>query len=186
MDPSFAEAYVAVTKALELNPLLPSAHTAQVVAHDLANAIEAMRSAVDVDPALTQAWGFGGEALELAGRFDEAIDARVHQGKSEELIAALRTGLAAAGARGYWSALRDYHEQHARPTGALVMAYARLGQQEAALDKFERAVSERWGWVVYANVLPMFDGLRAHPRFKALTARIGLPDPPADDVRPDN
>jgi pentatricopeptide repeat protein len=80
--------------------------------------------------------------------------------------------------------MRDYQERHERRYGALVMAYVRLGQHQDALDLFERAVSERSGGVVYANLSPIYDGLRSHPRFKALAARIGLPVPPADDVRP--
>jgi len=37
------------------------------------------------------------------------------------------------------------------------------------------ALREQEGWLVYLNVNPHFDGLRANPRFKDLVARIGLP-----------
>jgi len=137
------------------------------------------RTALDIDPVAPDAWGFSLTAYESSDRFDEAIEARAQLAHPPELLAALRTGLAAAGARGYWSALRDYELERAKngqPNARTLSAtYARLGDDAEAIGWAERGFRDREGWLVYLNVSPQFDGLRANPRFKDLVARIGLP-----------
>jgi len=49
-----------------------------------------------------------------------------------------------------------------------------LGDFERALDWAEACIPERRGWLAYLNVLPIVDPLRAHPRFAALLATMGL------------
>jgi len=39
-----------------------------------------------------------------------------------------------------------------------------------------KAFDQRDGFVAYTNVLPVFDGVRDDPRFKALVARLKLPN----------
>ena len=50
---------------------------------------------------------------------------------------------------------------------------ARRGSGSGASAK---AFDQRDGFVAYANVLPVFDGVRDDPRFKALVARLKLPN----------
>ncbi|MGH7336459.1 MAG: TPR end-of-group domain-containing protein, partial [Myxococcota bacterium] len=52
-----------------------------------------------------------------------------------------------------------------------------LGETEPALDRLEQATDERFDWIVALRVEPLFDELRAHPRFVALIERIGLTIP---------
>jgi hypothetical protein len=52
--------------------------------------------------------------------------------------------------------------------------YARLDDHEQALRWLEKALDERMRYVAYINVDPVFDNLRAEPRFLALQKRIGL------------
>jgi TolB-like protein/DNA-binding winged helix-turn-helix (wHTH) protein/tetratricopeptide (TPR) repeat protein len=148
-------------------------------AHEFVRAIDAAKTALDIDPAAPDAWIFGLTAYESSDRFEEAIDARAQLAHPRELIAALRVGLAAAGARGYWTALRDQELQKLENGQAsartLTAAYARLGQEDEAVDWIERAFREREGWLAYLNVSPHFDGLRTNPRFRDIVARIGLP-----------
>jgi len=49
-----------------------------------------------------------------------------------------------------------------------------LGNTAAALDWAERAYAERRGWLAYLKVNPIFDPLRAEPRFEALVRRMRL------------
>ena len=69
---------------------------------------------------------------ESTDRFADAINARAQLAQPPELLTALRTGLAAAGARGYWSALRDQELENAKKGEASVRtlsgAFARLGR----------------------------------------------------------
>ena len=52
--------------------------------------------------------------------------------------------------------------------------YLGLGETETALEWLERAVEERDSWLVWLNVDPVLDSLRAHPRFKDFVRRVGL------------
>jgi hypothetical protein len=52
--------------------------------------------------------------------------------------------------------------------------HAALGEREAALDGLERAWRERSADLAWIGVHPIFDGLRAEPRFQTLMERLGL------------
>ncbi len=56
----------------------------------------------------------------------------------------------------------------------LATLHIALGDEEAALDAIEDAYTERRGWLAYLNVHPVVDSLRSHPRFTALTEKMGL------------
>ena len=60
----------------------------------------------------------------------------------------------------------------------LAMAYAALGNSDAALTALENAVDRRViGLTAYSVALdPIFDGIRGDPRFKAVLRRMGLPE----------
>ncbi len=54
------------------------------------------------------------------------------------------------------------------------LVYTGLGDRNAALDWLEKAYADRSDLLVNINIDPMFDGLRADPRFKELVKKIGL------------
>jgi len=54
------------------------------------------------------------------------------------------------------------------------VVYTGLGEQAQALDYLEKAADERFNWLVFLKVEPLFDTLRSEPRFSALLRRIGL------------
>ena len=58
---------------------------------------------------------------------------------------------------------------------AMALAYVALGDKERAFEWLTRAFDQRSGYVPYANVSPDFDPIRSDPRFKALIARLKLP-----------
>ena len=179
----FRESLAESRRSIDLDPL-NAGMLGHLVLHfaladEFARAIDAATAALEIDPGAPDALIFSLGVDESSGRFEEAIGTRGRLAHPPELLAALRTGLAAAGERGYWSALRDHELEKAKNGSAsartLVAAYARLGQEGEAVDWVERAFREREGWLVYLNASPDYDGLRANPRFKKLVARIGLP-----------
>ncbi|HET9793264.1 MAG TPA: protein kinase [Thermoanaerobaculia bacterium] len=54
-----------------------------------------------------------------------------------------------------------------------------MGNADAAFAGLDRAVEERNAWLIFLNVEPMFDPIRADPRFAKVVARVGLPPPKA-------
>jgi TolB-like protein/DNA-binding winged helix-turn-helix (wHTH) protein len=179
----FRESLLESQRAIDLDPLNAGMRGHLILhfdlAHEFARAIDAAKVTRDIDPGNPDAWNYGLIAYESSDRFEQAISARAQLEQPPELLAALRTGLAAAGKRGYWSAVRDHELRNAKEGQArastLSSAFARLGQDDEAIDWLERAFRDREGWVVYLNSNAAFDGLRANPRFKDLVARIGLP-----------
>ena len=62
-------------------------------------------------------------------------------------------------------------------SGAVRIAavFALLGQTDETIAWLEQAYKEHDQLLVYLNVLPDFDAIRADPRFQDLVRRIGIP-----------
>jgi len=56
----------------------------------------------------------------------------------------------------------------------LARFYALLGEKEQALDWLEKSCESRDFLTPFVNADPIFDDLRAEPRFKAVMHRMGL------------
>lgn len=56
----------------------------------------------------------------------------------------------------------------------LAVVFAGLGEREQALDQLEKAADERFNWLAFVRVEPLFEGLHSAPRFAALVGRVGL------------
>jgi len=52
--------------------------------------------------------------------------------------------------------------------------YTGLGERAQALDYLEKAADERFNWLVFLKVEPLFDSLRSEPRFSALLRSLRL------------
>jgi Flp pilus assembly protein TadD len=116
---------------------------------DFDNAIAELRRAIE------QAGGRGaliqaalGYAYAVAGRRDEAL----------QVLAQLQT----------FPMNRDVSPFY------LAMVHSGLGDKEEALKWLESACEERYNWMVWLGVEPMFENLRRAAPFEAMLRRIGL------------
>jgi hypothetical protein len=57
---------------------------------------------------------------------------------------------------------------------SVALVWCALGEHDRAFEWMGRAVEERDHWLVFLDVEPRFDPLRADPRFAALRASVGV------------
>ncbi len=104
------------------------------------------------------------------GRLLSANDRAVKAAASEDV--ALRKAFAAEGATGFWQQLL----KSGREVGEFdnPQLYARLGDNQEALEWLNRNYEERRALGTLLNVDPAFDSLRSDQRFGDLVRRMGL------------
>jgi TolB-like protein/Tfp pilus assembly protein PilF len=149
--------------------------------HDFARADREFRAALETDSASGTARLFLGLTLVELTRFDEAIgeieSARQVTG-SPETLAALAYAAARAGyldrARELLGTLLAQAESRYVSASLIAQVHAASGSLDGALEWLERAMDARAADLAWLHVRPVFDGLRAEPRFHALAARLNL------------
>lgn len=181
------EALAQVTAAAELDPLSPVVGSnvgwVLINARRYDEAIEALMPVVARDPAYVQAHSRLAAAYSFAGRHAEGVaeaeTANRLAGNSAATRASLAQALALAGRRTEAERLLDeLMVERARqyvPTGGIANVYAALGRGAEAVQWLERSHDERTNNNAYLAVEPVYDALRADPRFQALVAATGLP-----------
>ncbi len=172
-----------VRKGQQLEPLSMIASTFRGFplyhARKIDDAIQHFQNTIEMDPNFAVAHAYLGQALYLAGRVEEAVKACEQASSITEapiVLGPLGCFYAAAGARS--KAERIISKLRARPyvaAHAVGIVYLGLGDIEAAIDWFERAVEERSMWVVWLKMDPLYDLLRTSPRFPGLLSKMGLP-----------
>ena len=174
-------------RAQELDPLSPIINAnlawALIYARQYDAAIEQLRKTLALDPHFGPTHARMGQALELKGRYAEAVDellqASGYVAMSEQQSADLRKAYASSGWKGSLlkraEFLLENRKRNYVPASILAGLYARLGNKEKALEWLERAVAERDEWVTYMNVSPEYDDLRSDPRFQDLLRRLHFP-----------
>ena len=181
-----SEALTEIDRALQLDPLSPAlnANVARRYAiagrHD--EALIAGRRAVELDSTnvfaksvFSEIHVLGGDirgSIPLAGSI---IPHRVlPQLDTDELEAAYREG----GAKGFWRkrldlALRSAAQEKNNFT-FVAMCYAQLGITERAFGYLGRAMENRESHLLWLKAYPLWNPIRADPRFRALLRQIGL------------
>jgi Flp pilus assembly protein TadD len=114
-----------------------------------ADGVAELEQAVALDPGNTLFLAQLGQALGEVGRTAEA---RAVLQQLEQM-----------------STQRDVSPYH------MAYVYVGLGEQDAALDKLERAFAERAGAIYGIRSSFLFTPLHAHPRFTALLKKMNLP-----------
>jgi TolB-like protein/DNA-binding winged helix-turn-helix (wHTH) protein/Tfp pilus assembly protein PilF len=151
---------------------------------DYESAIRQYRSTLEMDPNFGQAYLALGLAYLRAGRLNEAVE--VFEGANRlaqdipPVLAALGYAYAVAGKRDEALAeldrLRGISTQRFVPSYYIAGIYLGLGDHDHAFEWFDRACQERCSLLGTLKVDPVFDPLRADPRFAALMRCVRLAD----------
>jgi hypothetical protein len=60
------------------------------------------------------------------------------------------------------------------PAYLIARIYLGLGDIDTMFDLLEKAYDERYGYLAYLEVEPIFDSVRSDPRYEQLIRRVGL------------
>jgi len=139
------------------------------------------RRVLELDPTFTLARYWLAWALTAERRYDEAA-AVLDNGQAADdgyRLAMREYVYASAGrrveARGALERLiRLARDDHGLAFNVAAV-YASMGDIEQTLVWLETAFAERSGALLLLNVIPQFAAVRSDPRFRAFTARVGLP-----------
>ncbi len=183
----FDEAIDVATSALVLDPLSSGLNLtlgrAYLHARRPAEALQPLKTAVEIAPGLAFAHQQMGHALLQLGRSAEAIDAFRRAAMSGGPIDAgqLAFALATTGDRVAAEAVvRDLLAMEATgylPPFAVVCAYAGLGELDAAFAWLNRGIDEHAAHMNTIRVVPALYPLHGDRRWRDVLARMGWPSP---------
>jgi serine/threonine-protein kinase len=181
----FDQAVAWAKRAEELDPLSPGFYLGMgytlTYARRYDEAIDALNTALRLEPGLGAIHRYLASLYRLTGRLDMAIAAdreAIRLGDPHGHVD-LTTSLAAAGRAA--EAVKELGPVIARARqvrdGAfyIAMTYATMGRKDEAFAWLEEAYSNRDPWLPFLAVHPEFEELHADPRFDALVRRIGIP-----------
>jgi serine/threonine protein kinase/Tfp pilus assembly protein PilF len=170
-------------QAMALDPLSllisVNAGWAAYFARDYQRTIEQERATLEFWPDFGPAHYSLGLAYEQVGTFDQAIaefeKTVALSGRAPYLLAALGHAFARSGKTG--QAMRMLNELNQRknfPPSLAAIIWAGLDKKSQALDWLEKAHADRDPYLVFLKVNPIWDPLRAEPRFVQLLDEVGL------------
>lgn len=190
MEGNFDESLKQYQLALALDPQSPAIRAdmafMQYYKHDFDLALDQLLKASQMNPAFANNYLFLSQVYREKGMYSEAIDVderrlallinQAHSPDSEKTrtakyIADLRRGLKEGGEAGYW---RVEAENKEYPPFYRAVAYAKLGENDAAIASLKEAIAARYSGIVWLKVTPELDGLRNDPRFIELVKNAGL------------
>ena len=180
----FDEALREMNRAAELNPLSPLTSLALAsrfyYARQYPQAIEQSQKTLAMDANFVAAHDLLGRAYERKGAYPEAIAElrkalELSDDDSNELAA---LGLAYASSRQETEArktlaqLKERSQQTYVQPMWLAVIHLALGEKDQAFDWMQKAYDDRSAWLVYLKVDPLFDPVRADPRFTGLLRKV--------------
>jgi serine/threonine-protein kinase len=187
------EAADEIERARRLDPLSRIINTAvgavRYFARDYASAIAEYRAVVNQSPDFSIAWALIGRVYLVRGNLDSAVTSLRRavelSGGDPSYRAVYAAALAAAGqrtaadsvARGVREAQPGYV-----PYCELAGAYIYLGDHDTALGLFAKGIDERDPAVKHIAVEPLYDRIRADPRFQALLRKVRLDEVPGSMI----
>ncbi len=180
----FAEAEAELTRTLAAEPLLPELHNTlarvYIGSRQPERAVGSLREALALAPGFTYARASLGHAYLMLGRLEDALIEfrQAAAGGGAMDVAQLAYAYAACGRRADAVAtlapVIDSASGTRAPPFQVAMAYAGLGDTDAAFTWLERACAERDLHVAGLDALPAFDSLRSDSRFAALLRQMLL------------
>jgi eukaryotic-like serine/threonine-protein kinase len=183
----FTEADRHLRQALDADPLSApisaSAGLRSYFAHQFEQALDEFAKTLAFESSFSAAHFFLGLSLAELGRFEAAlaeIEAAVRlSGGSPEMIAAIgyvaaRAGMIDRAHEAIGALERLAGERYVSPS-LIAQVHTGLGRTEDALDWLERARNGKAADLAWLAVRPVFETLRAAPRFQAIQASMHLP-----------
>jgi len=185
----YNESIAAGNRALELDPLTPACNMALGKSYYFSrrydDSIHRCRHTLELDPNFIPARFFLGQAFEQKGEYAEALKhyEQAVQSTGSFLLgrAIMAHAHAAAGNRGFAEQVLESLLESSRkadaysPSYGIALVYLGLKDRARALDWLDLAFEERFIWLAYLEVDPVFDGLRQDFRFKQLVTRMRFP-----------
>lgn len=182
----FDEAIAEAKRAQELDPLSLIINTQTgtpfFYLRQYDRAIEQYQKALEMDRQFPPARYWLGRAYTQKGDYVEAIASLrptvAANPRLKAYITPLAYAYAVSGERNAAVKLLDELREQAAPRSVsayyIALIYAGLGEQDQAFVWLEKAYQERADGIIFLNVEPGFDRLRAHPRFHDLLRRLRL------------
>ncbi|MGI8784123.1 MAG: tetratricopeptide repeat protein, partial [Acidobacteriota bacterium] len=148
---------------------------------DYDRSLAQVRRALDLEPNFFLAHYVLGMNYVEKGEFDKGIAAfeRCYQlEKQPWMLAGVGFGYARAGKRQMAlqviSELENWSKIRHVSAGDIALVYVALGDKERALEWLEKAYQGRSQYMLFLKMGPMWDSLRADPRFQDLVRRVGF------------
>ena len=182
----FDEAEAQVQAARESDPLSLILHEGiahiRLLRRDYDGAMEEYRRVGELDPGYYKAYSGQARVLNLTGQYDRAIamfeKALSIAGDVPNIVAALGQTLALAGRRQQaYECLERLNETARRrhlSSSCFAILYLGLGDLEKSLGWLEHACDQHELQIGGVHVHPVYDPLRAEPRFQKILERIGF------------
>jgi TolB-like protein/DNA-binding winged helix-turn-helix (wHTH) protein/Flp pilus assembly protein TadD len=182
------EAIAEMRRARDLDPLSPwqnrNLASALYYARRYDEAVEQFQKAAELNPTFPVVYNWLSWLYAARQMDDEAVSwelkhMSVADGNPVRLTKS-REFVTKHGPRAYWrQELEDARKlgpgrTYGHTAYHVAALAARLGEKDDAFQYLERAFAERSFWIPFLNVDPLFDSLRADPRFRDLLGRIGF------------
>ena len=183
----FQEGVEESKRARELDPLAIESNTIVACnfyfARRYDEAIDELRSILDIAPDYWLARMFLGLAYEARGDLSHALPELQEAGKIETDVAwplaELGHAYAMSGkkseAERTLKEIKNWSKRGYVPAYTFAEIYVGLGEDEQALASLRKAVADRSMLLTFLKVDPEFDSLHSDPRFKELVRQVGLP-----------
>ena len=182
------EALAIVKKAQEQNPISIAINECAASVHFFARqydeAIEMGLKNLELEPNRVASVYWMAVAYEHKGLYDEAVETNLKElllrGTKSEDVEALRAVYKESGWRGYWlkriKRAQEAAKQRRVSPFNLAQMYARVGENERAIEFLKKAYAERDSELVLLKVHPVFDSLRSDSDYRRLMRDVGFFD----------
>jgi tetratricopeptide (TPR) repeat protein len=148
----YDEAIQQYLKVIDLDEGFPLAH------RRLAQTYEQIQRYTEADVEFQKAVALSGEDIEVLSARGHFYAVVGEADKAREVLAQLE----------------DLAKSRYVPSYLVARIYYGLDDNDRVFELMDGALEERYGYLVYLDVEPMFDGLRADPRYEGLVSRVGL------------
>ncbi|HVG21545.1 MAG TPA: tetratricopeptide repeat protein, partial [Blastocatellia bacterium] len=180
------EAIAGMSRAGELDPLSLPINTNSgwifYLARRFDKAIEMYHKTLELEPDFTLARRRLGQAYEQKRMYPEARAEfekclALSEGDMETMAALGHVYAVAgdrAGARQVMDEMIALSKERYVPSYLIAIIWLALGDADATFEWLEKAYEERYGFLAYLAVGPIFDPIRSDPRYEELARRVGL------------